>query len=53
MIDLTTNTNINHHNLSDDTEDDETRNDLAKAYQQSVDILSSLMDNLLTAESLI
>lgn len=49
MSDLTTNTNINHHNLSDDTEDDEIRNDLAKAYQQSVDILSSLVDNLLTA----
>ena len=27
MIDLTTNTNINHHNLSDDTEDDEIRNE--------------------------
>lgn len=49
MSDLTTNTNINHHNVSDDVADGKITNDLAKAFQQSVDILSSLVDNLLTA----
>lgn len=39
----------NHPNAPDEAAGGGIRNDLAKAYQQSVDILSSLVDNLLTA----
>lgn len=40
---------INHQNTPNDEINCRIRDDLAKAYQQSVDILNSLVDNLMTA----
>ena len=40
---------MDHQNVLDNGADGEIRNDVGKAYQQSADILSSLVDNLLTA----
>lgn len=49
MSDTITGACMNRQNSPDDAAGGRTRDDLAKAYQQSVDILSSLVDNLLTA----
>lgn len=49
MSDAKEDTYINHQNMPNDEMDCRIRGNLAKAYQQSVDILNSLVDNLMTA----
>ena len=49
MSEYRSSASMKHQELSHGAEDGGMKSDLAKAYQQSVDILGSLVDNLLTA----